>query len=169
MSSRGTLPCSSISRARGNTFSRAKSRAVRWASSCSSVSARSKPVAASVVVAMAVLLVRVDADIAAVGVAREEVVAVELADRPTRGLAARAQGIQERHQQARAGRADRMPERDGAAVHVEPLLGDAELAAHALDAAERLVHLEQVDRADRPSRALQHARDRAARREQEQL
>src|SRR2546427_7036121 len=89
MTSGGTLPCSSISRARGSTFSRAKSRAVRCASSCSSVSARSKPVAASVVVAMAVLLVRVDADVTAVGVAREEVVAVELADRPPRGLGAR--------------------------------------------------------------------------------
>src|SRR5712691_6714439 len=89
MSSRGTFPCSSISRARGRTFSRAKSRAVRCASSCSSVSARSKPVAVSVVVAMAVLLVRVDADVATVRVAGEEVVAVELADRPARGLGAR--------------------------------------------------------------------------------
>src|SRR6266849_8387079 len=92
MSSCGTLPCSSISRACGSTFSRAKSRAVRCASSCSSVSERSKPVAVSVVVAMAVLLIRVEADVAAVGVAGEEVVAVELADRAARGFGKRIRG-----------------------------------------------------------------------------
>src|SRR2546422_947759 len=42
----GILPCSSISAARGRTFSLAKSRADRWASSCSSERARSKPVSA---------------------------------------------------------------------------------------------------------------------------
>src|SRR5439155_6523201 len=48
--------------------------------------------AVSVVVAMAVLLVRVEADVAAVGIAGEEVIAVELADRPARGLGARVGG-----------------------------------------------------------------------------
>src|ERR1700682_2563303 len=97
ISSGGTFPCSSISRARGRTFSRAKSRAVRWASCCSSVSARSKPVAVSVVVtvstmrlpSVSVVLIRVEADVAAVGVASVEVVALELADRAARGFRAR--------------------------------------------------------------------------------
>src|SRR5688500_18414064 len=91
MSSGGTFPFSSISCARGSTLSRAKSRAVRCASSCSSESARSKPAAISVVVVvpMSVLLIGVKADVAAVGAAREEVVAVELADRAASGLRAR--------------------------------------------------------------------------------
>src|SRR5687768_15338882 len=94
MSSGGTFPFSSISCARGSTLSRAKSRAVRCASSCSSESARSKPAAISVVVVvpMPVLLIGVKADVAAVGVAREEVVAVELADRAAGGLGARERG-----------------------------------------------------------------------------
>src|SRR6185369_10902819 len=77
-----TLPCSSISRARGRTFSRAKSRAVRCASSCSSLSVRSNPVIGSVVVTMSVsmLLIRVEPDVAAIGVASVEVVALERAD-----------------------------------------------------------------------------------------
>src|ERR671934_1000770 len=79
MSSRGILFSSSICAAFGSTFSRAKSRAVRCTSSCSSVSERSKPAAVSVVVVVAMpLLQRVDPDVAAVGVAREEEVAEEL-------------------------------------------------------------------------------------------
>src|SRR5687767_4414710 len=94
MSSGGTFPFSSISCARGSTLSRAKSRAVRCASSCSSVSARSKPAAISVVVVvpMSMLLIGVEADVAAVGIACEEVVAVELADRAARRLRARKCG-----------------------------------------------------------------------------
>src|SRR5258705_3086862 len=90
-SSFGTLPCSSISRARGSTFSRAKSRAVRWTSSCSSLRVRSKPVTVSVVVAMSVpmLLIRVEADVAPVGVASVEVVALERSDRAAGFLRAR--------------------------------------------------------------------------------
>src|SRR5438067_26309 len=78
----GTLPCSSMSCAIGRSFSRAKSRAVRCTSACASVSSRSKAAPASVVVvvAMAVLLIHVDPDIAALRIAREEVVAVEVAD-----------------------------------------------------------------------------------------
>src|SRR5579859_954679 len=83
----GTLPCSSMSWAIGRSFSRAKSRAVRCTSACASVSARSKvaPVSVLVVVAMAVLLVHVDADVAALGIAGEEVVAEEVADHGLRG------------------------------------------------------------------------------------
>src|SRR5437588_2673096 len=78
-SSRGTSLCSSMSFARGRTFSRANSRAVRWMSSCSGVSVRSKPVVVSVLVVVAMpVLQRVDADVPAIGIAREEVVAEEL-------------------------------------------------------------------------------------------
>src|SRR5437763_13414671 len=85
-SSRGTSLCSSISFARGRTLSRAKSRAVRWTSSCSAVSARSKPVVVSVLVVVAMpVLQRVDADVPAVRIAREEVVAEELRSGGGRG------------------------------------------------------------------------------------
>src|SRR5260221_2713781 len=78
----GTLPCSSMSCAIGNSFSVAKERAVRCTSACDSVRARSNaaPDSVVVVVAMSVLLTDVDADEPAVGIAREEVVAVEVAD-----------------------------------------------------------------------------------------
>src|SRR5437762_10620688 len=78
----GTFPCSSMSCAIGSSLSRAKSRAVRCTSACASVSSRSKAAPASlvVVVAMAVLLIHVDPDVAALRIAREEVVAVEIAD-----------------------------------------------------------------------------------------
>src|SRR5438477_212652 len=61
--------------------------------------------------------------------------------RDAAGLGACAQGIQERDQKARAGRADGMAEGHGAAVHVELRFGYVQLAANAFDAAERLVHL----------------------------
>src|SRR5438132_10580599 len=84
----GTFPCSSMSCAIGRSFSVAKSRAVRRTSSCDSVSVRSNAASDSVlvVVVMAVLLIRVDADVPALGVAREELVALELADDRLRGL-----------------------------------------------------------------------------------
>src|SRR4030081_1757630 len=87
----GTVPVSSMSCAIGRSFSVAKAGAVRWTSSCESVRARSNAAPASagsvlVVVVMAVLLIRVDADVPALGVAREEVVALELADSRLRGL-----------------------------------------------------------------------------------
>lgn len=62
-----------------------------------------------------------------------------------------------------------MSERDGAAIHVELLLRDTDLPANALDATERLVHLEQIHRIDGPSGALEDASDRAARREEKEL
>src|SRR5256885_4521129 len=78
----GTAPFSSMSCAIGRSFSVAKSRAVRCTSDCDSVRVRSKaaPVSVLVVVAMSVLLVHVDADEPAFGIAREEVVTVEVAD-----------------------------------------------------------------------------------------
>src|SRR6266540_1107601 len=103
ISSDGTLPCSSISCARGSTFSRAKSRAVRCASSCSSLSARSNPVVGSVrvtvstvlvisVLVPSVLLVGIEAHVTPVGIAREEVIAAELAHDRAGGLRARERG-----------------------------------------------------------------------------
>src|SRR5437016_5137127 len=78
----GTLPCSSMSCAIGNSFSVANARAVRCTSACDSVRARSNaaPDSVVVVVAMSVLLTDVDADEPSFGIAREEVVAVEVAD-----------------------------------------------------------------------------------------
>src|SRR4030081_1234541 len=83
----GTVPVSSMSCAIGRSFSVAKAGAVRWTSSCESVRARSNAAPASagsvlVVVVMAVLLIRVDADVPALGVAGEEVVALEFAADP---------------------------------------------------------------------------------------
>src|SRR5712664_2011971 len=88
---------------------------------------------------------------------RDGLAAAEAQRDDAASLAPRAQRVQQRHQEARARCADRMPERDGAAVHVELLLGDPELAAHALDGTESFVHLEEVDRVDRPSGALEDA------------
>src|SRR6266550_8064655 len=62
-----------------------------------------------------------------------------------------------------------MTERHRAAVHVEFRFGDGELAAHALDAAERFVHLEEVDIVDRPAGLRETALDRALRRREETL
>src|SRR5438309_10437722 len=78
----GTLPCSSMSCAIGNSFSVANARAVRCTSACDSVRARSDaaPDSVVVVVAMSVLLTDVDADEPSFGIAREEVVAVEVTD-----------------------------------------------------------------------------------------
>src|SRR5438105_9415463 len=88
-SSRGTSLCSSMSFARGRTFSRANSRAVRWMSSCYDVSVRSKPVVVSVLVVVAMpVLQRVDADVPSIGVAREEVIAEELGGGEGRALCA---------------------------------------------------------------------------------
>src|SRR5262249_41866337 len=55
-------------------------------------------------------------------------------------------GVQEGHQHAGAARADRMAEGDRAAVHVDAVLRDAELAQHAERlGGERLVQLPEVD------------------------
>src|SRR5687768_12082006 len=48
-------------------------------------------------------------------------------------LAARGQRVEERDEEARAGGADRMAERDRAAVHVEAVIGDLQLAPHRFD------------------------------------
>src|SRR5258705_6958090 len=86
MSSRGIFLFSSISAAFGSTFSRAKSRAVRCTSSCSSLSVRSNPDVSVVVVVTMRVLQRVDADVPAVGILRVEKISVELADRGARAL-----------------------------------------------------------------------------------
>src|SRR4029079_5342873 len=70
-------------------------------------------------------------------------------------LAARAERVEQRDEQTRTARADRVTERDGTAVHVELRLGDVELATDALDAAERLVDLEQIDVGHRPAGLLE--------------
>src|SRR5260370_34388842 len=71
----------------GSSFSVANSRAVRWTSCCVSVRSRSKAACGSVVVvvAMAVLLMRMDPDEPPVRIAREEVVALEVPDDGLRG------------------------------------------------------------------------------------
>src|SRR6267142_2112512 len=86
MSSRGIFLFSSIPAAFGSTFSRAKSRAVRCTSSCSSLRVRSNPDVSVVVVVTMGVLQRVDADVAAVRILRVEEVAVELADGGTHPL-----------------------------------------------------------------------------------
>src|SRR5258706_211778 len=86
MSSRGIFLCSSIWAACGSTFSRAKSRAVRWTSSCSSLRVRSNPDVSVVVVVTMGVLQGVDADVPAVRVLRVEEVAMELTDRGARAL-----------------------------------------------------------------------------------
>ena len=59
----------------------------------------------------------------------------------------RAQRMQQRRQDARAGRADRMAERAGAAVHVDPRMIDIQVAhgRHG-DGRERLIDLIQIAR-----------------------
>src|SRR5262245_3755505 len=55
-------------------------------------------------------------------------------------------GVEERHQDARAARADRMPEGDGATVDVDARLRDAQLPQHAERLrGERLVQFPQID------------------------
>src|SRR5262249_7385455 len=55
-------------------------------------------------------------------------------------------GVEERHQDARAARADRMPEGDGATVDVDARLRDTQLPQHAERLrGERLVQLPEVD------------------------
>ena len=79
--------------------------------------------------------------------------------------AAAAQLVHERPEQARARRADRVPERDRAAVHVDALRVDPEqLDRVQRDRAEGLVHLEQVDVGDGQARLLErHPRRRRRR------
>src|SRR5204863_6951675 len=84
-------------------------------------------------------------------------------------LGACAQRIQERDQKARAGRADGMAEGDGAAVDVELRVGYVQLAANAFDAAERLVHLEEIDVGDLPPGLREAALYRAFRGGEEPL
>src|SRR3954452_11335082 len=70
--------------------------------------------------------------------------------------AAPPQLVYERAEDARAGRADRVAERDRAAVHVDLALVDAE-HPHRVDRdrRERLVDLEQVDVVDRQAGLLE--------------
>ena len=64
--------------------------------------------------------------------------------------------VQQRRDQPRAGRAERMAERDRAAVHVDPLRIGAELLLPgADDRREGLVHLEEVDVVDAQLVALE--------------
>src|ERR1700675_3034436 len=67
------------------------------------------------------------------------------------GQAMALEGVQQGHDDARAGGADRMAERAGAAMNVEPILGNAEIAlcGHG-DDRESLVDLEEIDVADGP-------------------
>ena len=66
--------------------------------------------------------------------------------RRCRGAAAALQRVQQRRQHARAARADRVAERDGAAVDVHPCRIDAELVDHRDRLhRERFVDLEEVD------------------------
>src|SRR6185437_6508798 len=99
---------------------------------------------------------------------RDRLTAAEAQRHDAAPLTPRAKRVEQRDEKARTRRSDRMSQRHGAAVHVEPVFGDTELAAHALDAAERLVHLEQVHRIDAPARSLEYSRDRATGREEEE-
>src|SRR5439155_19966919 len=100
---------------------------------------------------------------------RDGLATAETEARDAAPLAPRSKRVEDRDDETRAGRADGMAERDRTAVHVELGLRDSELAAHALDATERLVHLEEIDIADRPARFFEAARDRATRRGEEQF
>src|SRR6476619_7515095 len=73
--------------------------------------------------------------------------------------------MQQRHEQARAARADRMAERDRAAVDVELLVRYAEVVHRRhRDARERFVDFEQVHVLDAPPGLLQHLAQREHRR-----
>src|SRR5258708_36897302 len=64
----------------------------------------------------------------------------------------RLQRMQQRHDQPRAGGADRMAERAGAAMDVEPVAGNGEIAlGRHSDHRERPVELEQVDGTEAPA------------------
>ncbi|EAZ58424.1 hypothetical protein PA2G_01665 [Pseudomonas aeruginosa 2192] len=80
------------------------------------------------------------------------------------------QGVEQGHDDPRAGRADRMAQRTGAAVDVEALVGQVEVAhcRHA-DHGEGFVDLEQVDLAQRPAGTLHQALHRTDRRGGEQV
>src|SRR4051812_43231464 len=76
--------------------------------------------------------------------------------RHTEPAAAPAQLVDERADDARAAGADRMPEGDGAAVHVDLRLVDSQHPHRVQgDRGERLVDLEQVDVVDREARLLE--------------
>src|SRR3954452_2308673 len=70
--------------------------------------------------------------------------------------AAAPQLVRERREDACARGADRMPERDGAAVHVDPLrVGAEELRRVEDDRGERLVQLDALHVLDRAAGALE--------------
>src|SRR6266481_6010782 len=78
--------------------------------------------------------------------------------------------MQQRDDQAGAGGADRVPERAGAAVDVQLLAGDAEIALRRhRHHRERLVDLEQVDIADAPADLVEQLANRRNRRGREPL
>ena len=82
----------------------------------------------------------------------------------------RFQRMQQRDDQPRAGGADRMAERAGAAIDVELVSGDAEVALRRhRDDRKRLVDLEQVDVADAPADLVEQFSDRRDRRGGEPL
>src|SRR5690606_14008855 len=85
-------------------------------------------------------------------------------DQPDR-LVPALQLVQHRLEQHRTGRADRMPQRDGATVDIDPVLVVAQVAHHLQrDRGERLVDLPQVHVVDGHPRLLQaFARRRAGR------
>ena len=76
----------------------------------------------------------------------------------------RRSSLIEREHDARARHADRVTERDRAAVHVDDVVGDAEVAHRRdPDRGERLVELEEVDVADLHVDGLERALDRTRR------
>ena len=69
-----------------------------------------------------------------------------------RDLPQSPQRIEQRRQNARAARANRMAERDGAALNVDPRGVEAELACHRDGLhGERFVQLDEIDVVDRPA------------------
>ena len=78
--------------------------------------------------------------------------------------------VEQRRRQLRAGAAERMAERDRAAVHVQPLRIDRQLLqAREHLRRERFVQLDEIDLIERQSRELQHLPDRRDRTDAEQL
>src|SRR3954452_17974991 len=77
----------------------------------------------------------------------------------------RFQRVQQRHDQPRAGGADRMAERAGAAIDVQSVTGNAEVALRShCDYRKSLVDLEQVDISNAPAYLVQELSDRRDRR-----
>src|SRR5579872_7603590 len=86
---------------------------------------------------------------------RDALTAADAGGRDAARLTAAAELQNERQQQARAAHAERMAERDRAAVHVHAIAIQAELLFDGeILAGERLVDLEQIDVRERQAGAL---------------